>query len=58
MSYYWFDRKDLLKRPHDKYHKESGKERAADYYETNKEKIKKTNKETSIKICQKKKKRK
>ena len=29
MSYYWFNRKDLLKRVHDKYHKEGGKERAA-----------------------------
>ena len=40
MSYYWFNRKDLLKRAHDKYRKEIGKERAADYYERNKEKIK------------------
>ena len=41
MSYYWFNRKKLLKKAHDKYHKEGGKERAADYYERNKEKIKK-----------------
>ena len=40
MSYYWFNRKDLLKRARDKYHKEGGKERTADYYERNKEKIK------------------
>ena len=25
MSYYWFNRKDLLKKAHDKYHKEGGR---------------------------------
>ena len=40
MSCYWFNRKDLLKKAHEKYHKEGGKERAADYYERNKEKRK------------------
>ena len=40
MSYYWFNRKDLLKRAHNKYHKEASEQRAANYHETNKEKIK------------------
>ena len=55
MSYYWFNRKDLLKRARDKYHKEGGKERTADYYERNKEKIK-NKQRTGIKISQQKKK--
>ena len=41
MSYYWFNRKDLLQRAHEKYHKEGGKEQAAKYYKENKEAIKK-----------------
>ena len=40
MSYFWLNRKDFLKKAHEKYHKEGGKEKAADYYERNKEKIK------------------
>ena len=44
MSYYWFNRKDLLKKAHDKYHKEDGKERGADYYQRNKEKARKETK--------------
>ena len=27
MSYYWFNRKELLKKAHEKYHKEGGKEK-------------------------------
>ena len=42
---YWFNRKDLLKIAHDKYPEESGKERAAKYYERNKEEIKKKQRE-------------
>ena len=49
MSYYWFNRKELLKKAHDKYHKEGGKERAAKYYERNKEEVKKKQRE-GIKI--------
>ena len=41
MSYYWFNRKDLLKKAREKYHKEGGKERASEYYQRNKEAIKK-----------------
>ena len=32
MSYCWFNRKELLKKAHEKYHKEGGKEQAASYY--------------------------
>ena len=41
MSYYWFSRKKLLEKAHKKYHKEDGKEKAAKYYQDNKEAIKK-----------------
>ena len=33
MSYYWFNRKDSLKKVSEKYHKEGGKERASEYYQ-------------------------
>ena len=39
--YYWFNRKELLKKVHDKYHNKGGKEKAAKYYRENKEMIKK-----------------
>ena len=57
MSYYWFDRKELLEKAHEKYHKESGKEKDASYYQRNKEAIKKKQ-EKLIKICRMKKKKK
>ena len=41
MSYYWFNRKELLEKAHEKYHKECGKEKAAKYYQDNKETMKK-----------------
>ena len=53
MSYYWFNRKELLKKAHERYHKEGGKEKAARYYQDKKE-ITKKEKETSIECCQKK----
>ena len=30
--YYWFNREDLLKKGHDKYHNNGDKEKAAKYY--------------------------
>ena len=45
MSYYWFNRKELLKKAHEKYHKEGGKEIAGEYYQKNKEAIKKNARE-------------
>ena len=41
MSYYWFNRKELLEKAHKKYHKEGGKEQTARNYKENKETIKK-----------------
>ena len=40
MSYYWFNRKELLKKVKDKYHNCGGKEKAAKYYVKNKDVIK------------------
>ena len=54
MSYYWFNRKELLEKAHKKYHKDGAKEQAASYYQRNKDAIKKKQ-ERLIKICQKKK---
>ena len=48
MSYDWFNRKELLKIAHKKYHEEEGNERPKKYYQTNKEAIKK-DKDTIIK---------
>ena len=46
MSYhYWFNRKDLLKKAHNKYHNGGGKEKAALHYQKNKEMIKKREKD-------------
>ena len=38
--YYWFNREELLKKAHDKYHNKGGKERATKYYKKNKEMMK------------------
>ena len=40
MSYYWFNRKDLLKKAKEKYYNKGVKKKAAKYYEDNKEAIK------------------
>ena len=40
MSYYWFNREELLKKANEKYHDKRGKEKAAKYYKDNKEAIK------------------
>ena len=34
--YYWFNRKELLKKAHDKYHNKGGTEKAALYYQKTK----------------------
>ena len=41
MIYYWFNRKELLKKAKEKYHNKRGKGKAAKYYKDNKEAIKK-----------------
>ena len=40
MSYYWFNRQELLQKAGKKYHNCSGKEKAAEYYKSNKDVIK------------------
>ena len=35
MSYYWFNRKKLLKNARDEYHNKGGKQKAAKYYPAN-----------------------
>ena len=42
MSYYWFNRHELLQKTNDKYHNCGGKEKAAAYYIASKDVIKKT----------------
>ena len=37
MSYYWFNREELLKKTKIKYHNRSGKEKASEHYKDNKE---------------------
>ena len=41
MSYYWFNREELLKKANEKSHNKGGKEKAAKYYKDNEEAIKK-----------------
>ena len=38
MSYYWFNRQELIQKAKDKYHNGDGKEEASNYYIVNKEK--------------------
>ena len=40
MSYYWFNRQELLKKTKGKYNNKGDKEKAAKYYQDNKEAIK------------------
>ena len=40
MSYYWFNRQELLKKAKEKCDNKGGKEKTAKYYEDNKEAIK------------------
>ena len=35
MSYYWFNREELLEKAKTKYHNKGGKEKAAKYYKDN-----------------------
>ena len=51
MSYYWFNRKEILQKAKERY----SKEKAAEYYLQNKEAIKKSQR-IDTKTCQKKKK--
>ena len=40
MSYYWFNKQELLKKAREKYHNNGGKEKAAKYYLHNKDFLK------------------
>ena len=40
MNYYWFNKQELLQKAKDKYDNCGGKERAAEYYQANKDAIK------------------
>ena len=40
MSYYWFNRQNLLQKAKNKYGNSGGKEKAAEYYQSNKDVIK------------------
>ena len=51
MSYYWFNRQEILQKAKERY----SKEKAAEYYAQNKEAIKEQSREC-YKICHKKKK--
>ena len=44
MSYYWFNRQELLKKAKEKYDNKGGKEKAAEYYENNKDLLKRKGK--------------
>ena len=52
MSYYWFNRQEILQKAKEKY----SKEKAAEYYAQNKEAMKKKSQESVIKTCHKQKK--
>ena len=39
MSYYWFNKDDLLKKVNTKYHKDGGKEKASEYYKKTPKKL-------------------
>ena len=45
MSYYWFNREQLLKKTNEKYYNKGGKEKAAKYCKETKEAMKKSKKQ-------------
>ena len=55
MSYYWFNKNELLQKAKDRYHNGGGKEKAAEFYLENRGVLKKC--KESIEACQKKKKK-
>ena len=52
MSYYWFNKKQILQKTKEKDGNCGGKEKAAEYYKTNKDVLKEKEK-IGTKICQK-----
>ena len=59
MNYYWFNRKEVLQKAKEKYDNYGGKEKAAEYYRTNKDfsKVKARNKYKNMSKEEKKQKR-
>ena len=57
MSYYWFNRQELLQKAKNKYHNCGGKEKAAEYYLENRVFFWKNKQNISIETCQKNKKK-
>ena len=55
MSYYWFKRHEFLRKAKTKYHKKGVKEKAAKYYQGNKEAIKEKVKNKYKKLTEKEK---
>ena len=58
MSYYWFNREEVLQNCEGKYHNCSGKEKAAKYYIANKEVLKEKARNKDRNLSQKEKKQK
>ena len=56
MSYYWFNRQELLQKAKDKYHNGGGQKKAAKFYLENKDVLKEKEK-IGIEACLKKKKK-
>ena len=58
MSYYWFNREEVLQKIEEKYHNCGGKEKAAEYYRTNKDVLKEKAKNKYRNLSKEEKKRK
>ena len=58
MSYYWFNRKEILQKAEDKYHNCGGKERASECYIANKVVLKEKERNKYRNLSKKKKKQK
>ena len=50
MSFYWFNKQELLKKAEEKYDNNGGKEKAAKYYRDNKDVLKEKARNKSIRI--------
>ena len=52
MSYYWFNREEVLEKTEEKYHNGGGKEKAATYYQKNKDVLKEKAKNKLINLSE------
>ena len=55
MSYYWFNREEVLQKAEEKYHNCGGKEKPAEYYQINKDFLKEKARNKYIKLSEKEK---